>query len=193
MSIESITSDLKTCSTNLENSLENINSVNKSLSILTTTQDLSLTKINDLLQSLGDKIISNIRVSGVNNVMDVVYKSTSLTLTTDKTMLNAKEFLLTYDTSLNHNLKDDADPLNTNNFLIFFIGLDNKVVTYQRFTPTNEALKTHSSTILVEKAADFFLDDVVHENVNYIEVLGSGSDSDNKYKLVIVHEKALRV
>ena len=192
MSIESITSDIKTCSTNLENSLENIKSVNKSLAIL-ATQDLSITKINDLLQSLGDKIISNIRVRGVDNVMDVVYKSTSLTLTTDKTMLNAKEFLLTYDTSLNHNLKDDADPLNTNNFLIFFIGLDNKVVTYKRFTPTNEALKTHSSTILVEKAADFVLDDVVHENVNYIEVLGSGSDSDNKYKLVIVHEKALRV
>ena len=188
MSIESITSDIKTCSTNLENSLENIKSVNKSLAIL-ATQDLSITKINDLLQSLGDKIISNIRVRGVDNVMDVVYKSTSLTLTTDKTMLNAKEFLLTYDTSLNHNLKDDADPLNTNNFLIFFIGLDNKVVTYKRFTPTNEALKTHSSTILVEKAADFVLDDVVHENVNYIEVLGSGSDSDNKYKLVIVHEK----
>ena len=192
MSIESITSDIKTCSTNLENSLENIKSVNKSLAIL-ATQDLSITKINDLLQSLGDKIISNIRVRGVDNVMDVVYKSTSLTLTTDKTMLNAKEFLLTYDTSLNHNLKDDADPLNTNNFLIFFIGLDNKVVTYKRFTPTNEALKTHSSTILVEKAADFVLDDVVYENVNYLEVLGSGSDSDNKYKLVIVHEKAIRV
>ena len=186
MSFETVNTQLKTCSTNLENSLQNIDQINKSLDVLTTA-DLSLENINVLLQSLGQKIINGITVNGVDNIMDIVYKSTDLTLSTDKRVINDKDFLMSFKETEHYNLIDNADPQNTNNFLIFFIGLNDEIVSYQKIDGDNEHLKNTAS--LVEKISEFKLDNIVYEPVNYIELLSN----DSKYKLVIVHEAELRV
>jgi len=181
-----VNTQLKTCSTNLENSLQNIDQINKSMSVLTTT-DLSLESINALLQSLGQKIVDGITVKGVDNIMDIVYKSTGLSLTTDKRIINDKDFLMSFKNTKHYTLTDNANPQNTNNFLIFFIGLDNKIVSYQKFSVANQHLK--NTALPAVKTNEFKLDDIVYETVNYIELLSN----DIKYKLVIVHEAELRL
>ena len=185
MSFETVNTQLKTCSTNLENSLQNIDQINKSLDVLTTA-DLSLENINVLLQSLGQKIINGIYVNGVNNMIDIVYNSTGLSLSTDKRVINNKEFLMSIKNN-HYNLIDNADPQNTSNFLIFFIGLNDEIVSYKKIDVDNEYLK--NTAYPVEKTSEFKLDDIVHEPVNYIEILSN----DSKYKLLIVHEAELRV
>lgn len=189
MSFESVNTLLKPCTINLEESNKNIESISKSLAVLSTT-DLSIENINTLLQSLGEKLVHNIVVNGIDNIVDIVYKSTGLTVNTDKRVINDSEFLMSYKSlsqlsQLSHfKLTSNDNPQNTNNFLIFFIGIDNKIITYQKFNTTNMHLKNDTNTYNVEKTTNFDLDNIVYHSVNYIELI----DNNSKYKLVIAQE-----
>ena len=139
-SINLIYTDLNYAQNNLH--LANVN-IMEMLSSLTTIRNsiTDLNYIDNLLNTLGQKILLHYLFDGSNNVSRIVRNCPNLTVNTDDPINNDKLYL---------NLKDSLDTEtlfklndlenNTTNYIIFLLDPSQSVITFQSINLTGNSL-----------------------------------------------------
>ena len=190
MTDSSIDNSINLIYTNLNYAQNNIHLANvnimEMLSSLTTIRN-SITDINyidNLLNTLGQKILLQYLIDGSNNVARIVRNCPNLTVNTDDPINNDKLYL---------NLKDSLDTEtlfklndlenNTTNYIIFLLDPSQSVITFQSINLTENSL----TDISLQNLNTFDLDTILAKNVNYFEI----KSTNTHYKLVLVNQKLI--